>query len=70
VLVILKTTHRHLTLKNLSKVGLPKMAQEHRAKMKVKVTMVMKWTTQKETWINLMRMETQTKWLSFQVSKK
>lgn len=46
------------------------MAQEHRAKMTVKVTMEMKWTTQKETWINLMRMETQTKWLSFQVSKK
>jgi hypothetical protein len=46
------------------------MVLGHLDKMIVKVTMEMKWMTQKETWINQMRTETQTKWLSFQVSKK
>jgi hypothetical protein len=70
VVPILRTIHRPLTLKNLSKVELLKMVLGHLDKMIVKVTMEMKWMTQKETWINLMRTETQTKWLSFQVSKK
>ena len=67
---ILRMIHKHPIPKSQGKIKLHRKAPAPLARTTVKAMMAMKWTIQKETWTNLMKTATLTRWPSSQVSKK